>query len=353
MSAISVDSFRIRIPFELVTVINPSLYSHWIEVNSDTGETRPSFKSRAYHIKESGISTRYEIKTQVTRDQSNKTFLVIGVNSKQLASIKYLEGITLDNLGLVYEYLIAQQIASFTYDSFINGECTDVDFKKDFICDDLNALINKLAKMTISSTKADEGCRTFTTTNYSGKTGIQWSNRKATSFAKAPFLKVYSKEIDLKTQSKEFRDKYMSEARIKDLTRVEYTIKNKKHFRSYGINQTDLNSILSLSQDKLQEMLQSTLNKHTNKPIRSHTTVDDDKINTRDQKMINVLNLVIDYKIGVNEFTTHYVEGLSTKEKSRAKQQIDEVWVKYFSKLDHVKELNKVEDWLKIVGVVF
>ena len=349
---ITVDSFRIRIPFELVTVINPSLYSHWIEVNYDTGETRPSFKSRAYHIKESGISTRYEIKTQVTRDQSNKTFLVIGVNAKMLEG-RYLEGITLDNVKLIHEYLIAQQIANFTYDSFINGECTDVDFKKDFICDDLNALINKLAKMTISSSKADEGCRTFTTTNYSGKTGIQWSNRKATSFAKAPFLKVYSKEIDLKTQSKEFRDKYMSEAIIKDLTRVEYTIKNKKHFRSYGINQTDLNSILSLSQDKLQEMLQSTLNKHTNKLIRSHTTVDDDKINTRDQKMINMLNMAINYKIGVNEYTAILIEGLSTKEKSRAKQQIDEVWVKYFSKLDHVKELNKVEDWLKIVGVVF
>ena len=352
MSAISVDSFRIRIPFELVTVINPSLYSHWIEVNADTGETRDSFKSTAYLIKESGISTRYEIKTQVTRDQSSKTFLIIGVNAKMLQG-KYLEGITLDNVGLVYEYLIAQQIASFTYDSFINGECTDVDFKKDFKCDNLDALINKLAMMTVSSPKVDEGCRTFTTTNL-GKTGIEWSHREATNYSKSPFLKVYSKEVDLKSpQRKEFRDKYMSEARIKDLTRVEYTIKNKKHFRSYGINQTDLNSILSLSQDKLQEMLQSTLNKHTNKPIRSHITTDDDKINTRDQKMINVLNLVIDYKIGVNEFTTHYVEGLSAKERSRAKQQIDEVWVKYFSKLDHVKELNKVEDWLKIVGVVF
>ena len=349
---ITVDSFRIRVPFELVTVINPSLESHWIEVNEQTGETRDSFKSSAYKIKESGISTRYEIQNQVTSEQAVKTFLVIGVNAKMLQG-KYLEGITLENVKFIHEFLMAQQVATFSLDSFINSECVDVDFKKDFKCDNLDALINKLATMTITSTKSGEGYRPFTTPKFPGKTGIQWSSRECTSFAKAPFLKVYSKEIDLKTQSKEFREKYMSQARIKDLTRVEYTIKNKKHFRSYGINQTDLKSILSLSQDKLQEMLQSTLNKHTNKPIRRHTTVDDDKINTRDQKMINVLNLVIDYKIGVNEFTTHYVEGLSTKEKSRAKQQIDEVWVKYFSKLDHVKELNKVEDWLKIVGVVF
>lgn len=352
MSAISVDSFRIRIPFELVTVINPSLYSHWIEVNADTGETRPSFKSTAYLIKESGISTRYEIKTQVTRDQSSKTFLVIGVNAKMLEG-RYLEGITLDNVKLIHEYLIAQQVATFSLDSFINSDCVDVDFKKDFKCDNLDTLINKLATMTITSTKSGEGYRPFTTPKFPGKTGIQWSSRECTSFAKAPFLKVYSKEIDLKTQSKEFREKYMSQARIKDLTRVEYTIKNKKHFRAYGINQTDLKSILSLSQDKLQEMLQSTLNKHTNKPIRRHTTVDDDKINTRDQKMINMLNMAINYKIGVNEYTAILIEGLSTKERSRTKQQIDEVWVKYFSKLDHVKELNKVEDWLKIVGVVF
>lgn len=352
MSAISVDSFRIRVPFELVTVINPSLESHWIEVNEQTGETRDSFKSSAYKIKESGISTRYEIQNQVTSEQAVKTFLVIGVNAKMLQG-KYLEGITLENVKFIHEFLMAQQVATFSLDSFINSECVDVDFKKDFICDHLDALINKLAMMTISSTKADEGCRTFTTTKFPGKSGIQWSNRKATSFAKAPFLKVYSKEIDLKTQSKDFKEKYMNEARIKDLTRVEYTIKNKKHFRSYGINQTDLKSILSLSQDKLQEMLQSTLNKHTNKPIRRHTTVDDDKINTRDRKMINMLNMAINYKIGVNEYTAILIEGLSTKERSRTKQQIDEVWIKYFSKLDQAKELNQVEDWLKTVGVVF
>jgi hypothetical protein len=188
---VTVDSLKLRISFEDTKVLNDSILSHWIQVNELTGEVRSDkeFRDNAYYIKENGISTRYAIERQITADKSIKPFVVIAINSKMLGS-RYFEGITPSNINLVYDYLISQKIVEFSYNTFLSAQCTDTDYKKDFVCTDIDSLIIKLESITKVSNKKGEGCQKFT--NYDNK-GIQWSDRRTTSINRAPYIKVYSK----------------------------------------------------------------------------------------------------------------------------------------------------------------
>ena len=60
--------------------------------------------------------------------------------------------------------------------------------------------------------------------------GISFNNRNWAT-PSLPFIKLYHKELELNTKSKEFKDIYLQDfdLYIKDLTRIEATIKNWKH----------------------------------------------------------------------------------------------------------------------------
>ena len=348
---VSVDSLKLRINYEDTQILNDSLLAHWIQVNELTGEVRSDkdFRDNAYYIKDNGISTRYAIEKQITSDKSIKPFVAIAINSKMLGN-RYFEGITPDNIKLVYDYLINQKIVEFSYDTFLGAQCTDTDYKKDFVCTDIDTLIIKLESITKASNKKGEGCQKFT--KYDNK-GIQWSDRRTTSINRAPYIKIYSKHLDLTYNSKDFANVFLNDKDTKDLTRVEFTIKNRKHFKVYGITDTSLKSIISIQQDTLNTMLHDTIKKHTEKAIRPLKTNTEGKLSAGEQKIINLIQMAIDCKIGISELRRYITLNLNKKTASRTQSEIDKVWLNYFSKLSEVKELNQVEKWLSEVGINF
>jgi hypothetical protein len=345
---ISLDSCKIRIPLEQCQIINKSLYAHWIEVNEDTGELRDDsqgFRSKAYRHNFEGITTRCAIEVQMTADKTNKEYLTFGINSKMLKE-RYFEGVTTENKHLVYEYLIGLELASFSLEDFISTECTDVDFKSDFVCDSLDLLINKMKSLSQPTQVADRGYKAF---NSSTNMGIQWSNRKTTALNK-PFVKIYSKELDLLHHSTEFYEAHIRGQAIKDKTRVEFTIKNRKHFRTHGIQETTLEAILSIPQALLSKMLQVSVSKHIMKSVRRKK---EGAMSAKEQKVFNAIKLLQMHNIGINEGKFYLYSELHPKTKKRDEDYFDEIWWKHFSKLDKSEQLNDVEKWLEIVGVRF
>ena len=55
-------------------------------------------------------------------------------------------------------------------------------------------------------------------------------NGRTTKFKTNPFWKLYYKELELKSKSLEFKEKYLKGQDITNLIRFEYTIKNNKQF---------------------------------------------------------------------------------------------------------------------------
>ena len=347
------DSCKVRIPIDRVHVLNDSLLSHWIpaEVNKETGEIRETgfdFKSKAYYHNQTGISTRMAIEKQMTAEKRTKEFLTIGINSKMLRSQeRYFQGITTGNIPPVHEYLLSLKLAAFSLDDFKAAQVTDVDYKKDFYCDDIDALTLKLELLTIPKKKKGQGCKRY---RESSNKGIEWSDRKSTAITTAPFLKVYSKDLDLKYNSSEFSRIFIN-TDISNIARVEVTIKNRKHFKLYGVTDTRLINTTNLPQETMESMIQRSIRKHIERPVRPRT--ESGEIPPREQEMINIIALLQAGRIGLNEARLNLFAHLHPKTMKRRQEFFDEVWQKHFSKLPSTTELNHVEKWLNEVGVQF
>ena len=352
-STISLDSAKIRIPMERVKILNDSLLSHWIpmEMNESTGEIRETnsteFKGKAYYHKGKGISTRVAIEKQVTKDKTSKDFLTIGINAKMLKG-KYLEGITPLNVLEVYRYLQDLDLFTFSENDFLRGECTDVDYKKDFQCEDVSELVLKLRILTIPSPRKDKGYKTY---DKPDNKGIEWSHRKTTAFQSTPFVKVYDKHLDLKYHSKDFREAHISDQETQGKTRAEYTIKNRKHFRAYEIENTTLSNLIDLPQPKLEEMLSMSIKKHIERPTRTRDK--SEGLNPNEQELVNLIHFLQLNRVGLNEAKRNLYLHLHPKTKKRREVEFDRIWNEHFSKLPQTNNVNDLEKWLNNVGVQF
>jgi len=289
----TVDSFKIRIPYEFITIVNPSLEGQWIAVNTETSEIDPFvFRKNSYHVNDKGIKVKYAIQEMRLGKGGVEKFLVILINSKTLKE-KYLQGITKENIKEVYNYLISQEIAKFSFDDFMKSEVTDVDFKRDIVRSDTEMVINSFYSVT------NEILKQLTKKHLTkDNKGIEWSKRSETDSSK-PFFKIYHKGLELKKHSVEFYENYILDSEPDDLDyllRIEFTIKNKAHFKRFEITDTTLKSILEISQDKRAEMLQSIAKKYLDiyeiKPVKIKT-----KLNPNDRIILTAMNLIVDAKI--------------------------------------------------------
>lgn len=272
LGLISIDSLKLRIPLDKVTIIDESILSEKHLVDATTGNIEKTFRQTRYIHKEDGITTSIGIEKQITGEQKVQDYLVLLFNSKLLHE-KYFDGITSDNIETVYYRLMALKKVSFSYEDFLSGSATDVDYKKDIVTNDINDKIRLMHFFAKESKKTNVGCNVFT---QNGNKGIEFGKRETATPAH-PFLKVYHKGLEAMNNSKEFYRKYLVQHDIQNLVRVETTIKNRKHFKKYGIEDTTLKSILNIAEDKLSEIFKDVISLHLNKRIIAAKTPSDMK----------------------------------------------------------------------------
>lgn len=338
------DSFKLRIPYTKVKILNPSLEGKWITVNTSTGEVDPlAFKKDSLRFNDNGIKTSYGIENQVTKDKTTCKFLVILVNSKTLKE-KYFEGITLSNIEEVYKYLMSQKVVSFTYKDFLSSELTDVDFMKDsIVTESFDLLVNGLYEFTRERSKT-------ITKKYLKKDnkGIQWSDRKSSEIS-LPFFKVYYKSMELVNKSGEFFNEYFNPLDESNRIRIEFTVKNKSHFRSYGVKKTTLKNILSLSSNLKSEMFEKIVNKHIEiyevKPVKVKTS-----LHASDKITLGLIGFSMQTKLvsfdSLLDLITSDIENRS--QKSSKKKELKLLWTEHLKPYMIAEEKEgKTKDFLR------
>jgi len=335
IGCISIDSFKIRIPVNLVKIISPSL-SKWILVNESTGEIAKDYNRKEFCKLE---NIRYALETQITSNQKPMPFLIILINSKVLKK-NYFDGITTDNVKQIYKEIINQQIVEFSFKDFYNSECTDVDFKMDFKNRNLLKSIRSLKKHAKPSTKKGYGFKSFERNN---NVGIEFSDRKTTAFKTNPYLKIYDKEIELNNKSLEFSDQHLKEYDYKDLGRIETTVKNKKHFKSLGYNKTTLEYILKASKAKKQLILRKALNAHLEPRVKQMNQ--DKDIKPVDMIIINTMLLSMQANMSFEVYRENVLTGINCKvSKSRKRKWLNDLYMEHLkgSKMDlDTKEIDQ------------
>ena len=338
-----IDSLKIRIPFHRVEILSEELQISWSRHNAETFVVKeneePTFQTmQVFPVKNDYGDILYKIRYDVLKATIKKNapekFLFIGINSKILQE-KYFEGITSDNIRLVYERIIKHNIASFSFEDFINGECTDVDFKKDVRCHEFQKVKSILSKMTRKHLKLK-----FEVFNQKNNSGIQWSDRNKGTPSN-PYLKLYNKKVELETKSVLYFERYIKNQgyNLSGLIRIEYTIKNKKHFRENEIEGTRLTSLLQLSEEVKNTMLKRIV-KHHLLPRVIEPVKPDTYLKPTEMTFYNLLLFGFENTyVGKDVLIDTAIKNVGPKSrKSEMRKRLLNIWDTYIQTLDRTKE---------------
>ena len=343
---ISIDSFKIRIPIEDVQIINPEITSTKSLVNNLTGEVEREFKERSYKVERDGIKIRFALEIQVQPKRAE--YLVILINAKILQE-RYFEGICQATLETLYLRLMAEKVVDFSMETFLRGQCTDVDIKKDFINEDLNKSIKIMIQNAKEHKQVNKGYNSF---NQKTNKGIEFGKRKtATGFY--PYLKIYHKGLELRHKSNLFMDRHLQgkTSGIDNLVRMETTIKGKKAFRRHGIEDTSLGNIANLSQVDLQGIFNHALGIHLNK-LNVRDTKPREGLTPTDQIILNSINDYMDGGLSIGIIKSRLTSNLSkeTRALERGLKKIEGLYTNYIKGNNQDVQNKAQEDFFKEMG---
>lgn len=271
LDTIEIDSLKLRIPFDQVTIVNSLIVDKIGVYNFDTGEQIEEPKPRNwYRIEKQNVigkklySYKWSIEQITTEKGRANKYLCVQLNSKVLHQ-HYFKGISTHTIKLAYKQLMNEKIVSFSFESFLGAYVTDIDFKKDVINKHFRQAITTLNEMSKAFKQYGKGANAFTAKD---NLGIEWSNRRTASPAN-PFLKLYHKGIQCNNHKDmiPFYEEYLKGGAdvIADRVRIEFTIKNKAHLKKLCKEQIEDNrliNVLKLNQEQKNTMLESVVKHH-------------------------------------------------------------------------------------------
>ena len=340
----SIDSLRLRIPANQVQIINPAIRGSKLIVNSATGEIEAERPERSVKYENSGFSIKWLLQKQTTKDQTIQEYLVILLSAKVLGS-SYFRGITPDNIAEIHKRLMKMEIALFSFEAFLAAECVDVDIKMDVCFPGFAQSVKELQKRSKKHKRLRYGHELKQQKN---NLGIWWSSREKSSPGN-PFLKFYSKELELLNKSKEFSEAYLSGIDFQNLVRMETTVKNKKHFRSFGITDTSLKSLINLDQDKWSEVFGKAIQAHLEKRLQRPAA---QSISAKDQFILNAVRGLME-RAGMTKQEAVYwlVDNLNNnKTRYNYKKKISELYEAYLKPEQVAKDSEMREEFWRLIG---
>jgi len=268
-SEISIDSLKIRIPLENVKGVTPEITAKRFVVNSVSGAVERELKSKGEKILQDGISTYYAIQSQPTG---------YGTATK-------------DYIKLIYSELMRILPVEFSYNDFLSGECTDVDFKTDMVTPNFSSSLKTIVLHAKKHGRRDYGYNLFSGAK---SKGIEFTKREKATPSN-PFLKLYDKSLELTNKSNEFKEKHLDSSNVvvdKNLIRIEFTLKNKKHFRKYKIDNTSLNALLKLKKKKKRKILKKIVEIHLEPRVRKPYIIGN--LSPTDSAIVTLANMLME-----------------------------------------------------------
>lgn len=286
-----IDSFRLIIPLSKVD-LNPNhreLNRVLTTINSD-GEIIAEKENLSFRNQDDPASVKYILtKYDVYLKESA---IKLGISAKSLGQ-SYFQGISKDTIEIIYQKLKSEDVVRVTRSELLEARIVDVDFCIDYFLEkgDIKTLINRIRKLTRPTTKANLGSNVFSEQT---NKGIEFGKRDKVGkgYKTRQFLKYYAKALELKYNSTEFYEKYLmpqlNQMRILEdgstvvgnryfdedrLIRIETTIKNSAHFKTYGQNIGTLKDVLSIKPQDMSPYFNRAIRMH----MESRRFIDPDK----------------------------------------------------------------------------
>lgn len=261
-----IDSLRIYLPLSQVTVNNEhSEFLRSLKTVNDDGEIIREHTKTTYFNPNEIVSCSYAVRSHF----GGEDILFIGFSSKSLKEL-YFNGISKQTIKLCFDFINTEGLIKISKEAFLSASVVDVDFCIDYYLDTDVGTVKNLVSICMHLSKPNKQINAIPF-KQSTNTGIQWGHRDKVgkSYVNKQFLKYYAKAIELTYNSSEFYKKYLknplSEAiidrdgevlgynnryfELDKLIRVETTIKNSKHFETYGYRVKTLKDLIQLDLD--------------------------------------------------------------------------------------------------------
>lgn len=353
LNTIRIDSLKLRLPLTLIEVIDQSILDYHIEVNLNTGE--PSSNEYKRKFKEYCYTETSKVKLgiekRITAEGKAEECLMVYLNSKALRE-RYFEGITIDNIELIYNDLMNLNAFSIQYENFLRSDCTDIDMKLDEVMnqDEWNELLTQFMTATIPTPQAERGYKRYKPTlAHPFQNGLMYNTRdKATT--SRPFLKLYWKGGELMSKSLDYKDehlKHIDQQLLLQIVRLETTIKNRKHAKDLGIENVTLLGLLSLTEKTKEKAFKQMFSKYLHKPKRQVVI---DKLNKPELlspsdlvHYVAIVSLMELTKGTPSEVIDSLIQAIPNKvSKSRQKTRLNEIYDRHIKGTDIDLRIDKI-----------
>lgn len=289
----SVDSLALKIPLDLVEITHDTLNTMVTEYSIDNGvlDEKESYKKNALVKTLEHYNVYFKINKhhvgihKVDKSNIYVETLSIGINSKFLEE-RYFEGITIENINIIYTKLMSLKVFKCDFKTFLNGYATDYDIKKDeYIArETYKTAISEMHKVIPPSKGLHTGTNIFKEpTNL----GLQWNDRNKSS-ATYPFMKSYFKELELLNKSVMFYNRFLSDRLIKDLARFEYNIKTKPIARKFKIKIVTFSDLLNTPQIEFKRIHQAFVLQNFKDAVMSSKNTKNEKSELKPNDLINI-----------------------------------------------------------------
>lgn len=352
----SLDSFAYRIPLDDIDIIDSRILQNQVEVRyvPETEEIlsyRP-IQANSLHPERNGYKIHFQI-----QKMPDCVYLVVLINSK-LLEYQYLNGISMENIELVYKNLMRCNVFYCTFEQFLTwGKVADIDIKKDveILKDELLKGIQELEKASIPRKSANDGVRCFNTRN---NTGIQW-NQRETAKASKPFVKIYHKETEstlsdgkqLRKDEAPFFETYVTREELLNRVRIEVTIKNLKSAKVHGINDLTLLNVLSLSKEDLNGIIVKNLNlnlyKRTPEVIKPRTEIAPSDMITFIHLSNMIKNQSYSFESALEYTLNHFTD---KQQKHRQKTKLTDIYSKYIKGEKYELKVKRLNTFFNEIG---
>jgi hypothetical protein len=352
----SFDSFAYRIPLDDIDIIDLRILHNQVEVRyvPETDEIlsyRP-IQANSLHPERNGYKIHFQI-----QKMPDCVYLVVLINSK-LLEYQYLNGISMNNIELIYNNLMKCKVFYCTFEQFLTwGKVADIDIKKDVQInkDDLLKGIKELETASIPRAKVTEGVRSFNNRN---NIGIQWNERETASASK-PFVKIYYKEIEsslsdakqLRKNETPFFDTYVNQDELINRVRIEVTIKNLKSARIHGINDLTLLNLLQLKSEQLNEIivknLNLNLNKRTPEAIKPRTEIAPSDMIVYIHLSNMIKNQSYSFEMALEYTLEHFTD---KQQKHRQKAKLIDIYSKYIQGEKYELKAKRLNTFFNQIG---
>ncbi|MBA0883798.1 hypothetical protein [Flavobacterium undicola] len=271
------DSFSLKIPFHLCEVVDLRLTSQTaVYYESLDAVDCELFPPKPLKFEINGMTIRIglceiPIFDNETKEKNQTKFINLTVSSK-LLKYRYFEGINKNNIEILYKEFLDFKVFTCSFETFLSGYISDVDICINRYSNSPQCFEDALHVLTAQCGNKQKHLHFVSQPN---NLGLAFNKR---DYAKPsiPFIKFYHKEFELISKSAEFYNFYLFPQyyhAIKNLTRIEVTIKNyahKERLKKFGVcpQFKTLEEYLQISQKDLYNVVIFSINSYIENKAR-------------------------------------------------------------------------------------